>query len=142
MVSRASRVGDTVTLRLDYSGNMPLIPLSPDADAHAVFELTERSPTELHIHAQVEGDAFPAAETFIRDSSGQAVFIGVRAIHEAQDAVSLIGDGHVPLIDAELTVIRDEESGVFEAVEYNGNRYTVAAWNELFESIPAMVPSH
>lgn len=119
---------------LTYTGNMPLT-VSPAIDADARFLMSDVSPTMLHIHAEVRGDAFPNAECILRDSTGGAVFLGVHSLHIRQTPMtSLPGDGDLPMIEVDLMVERNAETGAFTGVVYNGQRFGIADWNGRFEN--------
>jgi len=52
---------------------------TPDIDVHTSFTLTENQKAgTLNVSAVQTGDAFPAAETFIGDTKGNQLFIGVK----------------------------------------------------------------
>lgn len=141
MTTRVSQEGETTVLTVDADGGNPLTPdsLTPHADIHARFELTERSATELHIHTTITGDAFPAAESFIRDPSGQSLFVGVHQMTPEEDNVlRMRGDHTRPMVESDMTVIRDENGG-FQAVEFDGQRYTIDQWNGKFERRPVLI---
>ena len=60
------------------AGNLPLIPGSSDIDTHSSIRLSENTVTGyLNVKMSMTGDQYPAAESFIGDSKGQQVFIGV-----------------------------------------------------------------
>ena len=67
----------TSSLTLHYSGSVPLLPAAPAIDAHARFLVRDESPSELRVHVSVRGDAFPNAETLVRDAAGHTVILGV-----------------------------------------------------------------
>jgi hypothetical protein len=132
---------DTTELTLDYEGSMPLLPaaVTPDIDVHARFRIRETSDNQLHVRAQVRGDAFPNAEAIIRDHRGQRIILGVHSIDVRQSPVTdLPGDGNEPMIKADLTVERADD-GRFLAVVHNGERFSVDAWNARLE---ARAPEH
>ena len=123
---------------LDYAGANPLVSGSPDVDVHSHFSLRVCD-DGLEVRAVVQGDAFPAAESFLRDHEGNVVFLGVHRIEDGLDAeglAALVGDERRPMMSAHLTVLRDPETQAFTGVEAGGRRYSLAAWNARFEGLP------
>ncbi|MEM9067672.1 MAG: hypothetical protein AAGE52_04175 [Myxococcota bacterium] len=119
------------TLQLEYAGSNPLIVGSPDVDVRSTFAVHEAD-DRLTIHADIRGDAFPAAESFVRDHEGNAVFIGVHALPEDAMITDLVGHGSIPMISAAITIHRDPETQAFAAVEVDGETYTLEDWNARF----------
>ncbi len=133
----ARPAGRGTTVRLDYEGSNPLVLGSPDIDVHSRFQVreTERG---LEIRATVRGDAFPAAEAFVRDHEGNAVFIGVHRIdieYDAEGMAMLVGDERRPMMEAQLTILRDPQTQAFVGVEANGTSYSLEDWNARFEGV-------
>lgn len=123
----------TVSFTANMAGANPLVPGSPDIDVHTNFTLTENLEAgTLNVNAVQTGDAFPAAETFIGDTSGNQLFIGVSpAIGNPYS--SLPGDGDKNMMSANFTVNIDKK-GVFTGVTMGDKSYTMDEWNKMNSS--------
>ncbi len=127
---------------LDYAGANPLIPGAPDIDVHSRFSLRV-SDGGLEVRAVVQGDGFPAAESFLRDHEGNVVFIGVHQIDresEPEGVARLSGDDGHPMMGVHLRILRDPETQAFTGVEAGGRRYSLAGWNARFTGLPVRRP--
>jgi len=131
----------TVSFTADMAGANPLTPqaVTPDINVHTQFTLTEnQSAGTLNVNAVQTGDAFPAAETFIGDTKGNQLFIGVSpAIGSA--LTSLPGDNSRPMMSANFTITMDAK-GVFTGVVVGSSKdvktYNVADWNKMMQAQP------
>lgn len=122
----------TTTLQVNAEGTNPLIPGAPASDTRSTFRVRVEG-NELHVSADVRGDAFPAVETFVRDHAGNAVFIGVYQLSEDVGVSDMFLDFQRPMIRANVTIVRDPDTQAFVAVESEGRRYTLDEWNRQFE---------
>ncbi|SFV33709.1 hypothetical protein [Thermoflavifilum thermophilum] len=133
----------TVSFTVDMAGSNPLtkrigIP-TPDIDVHTKFILTENEKAgTLKVNAVQTGDAFPSAETFIGDTKGNQLFIGVSPAI-GNPYTSLEGDGSKKMMYADFIVIMDSK-GVFKGVVVgsgkNAKTYSVSDWNKMMQSQP------
>lgn len=127
----------TVYFSASMAGHNPLVPGSPDIDVKTSFTMTENEKAgTLSISAVQSGDAFPAAETFISDTSGNPLFIGVSPAI-GNPYTSLAGDGNKKMMSAYFTVTMDDK-GVFTGVKQGNNTYTIEDWNKFFQSQPTI----
>lgn len=133
---KASSDGDgnsTVSFTANMAGANPLVPGSPDIDVHTNFTLTENlGAGTLNVNAVQTGDAFPAAETFIGDTSGNQLFIGVSPAI-GNPYTSLPGDGDKAMMSANFTINIDKK-GVFTGVTMGDKSYTMDEWNKMNSS--------
>ena len=138
VTAQSQRRGSSTSVRMEVEAANPLVLRAPDVDTQSTFTVRSQG-NNLHVHAHVSGDAFPAAETFVRDHEGNAVFIGV---HRLPDGIltggRMFGEGLEPMINASVTIIRDPETQAFVAVESEGQRYTLDEWNQQFEQTDAL----
>ena len=131
----------TVSFTANYAGNLPLIP-SADIDVHTNFSITENAKAgTLSITAKQTGDQFPAAETFIGDTKGNQLFIGVSPAVGFEDKQSfgpyekLPGDNNLPMMSNSFTVLIDK-NGVFTGVKQGNKNYSIGQWNKLMQAKP------
>jgi RHS repeat-associated protein len=129
----------TVSFTVDMAGANPLVPGSPDIDVHTQFTLTENeSAGTLNVNAVQTGDAFPSAETFIGDTKGNQLFIGVSPAI-GNPYTSLPGNNSRTMMSANFTVTMDK-NGVFTGVVVGTGKdaktYSVADWNKMMQSQP------
>lgn len=85
----------------------------------------------MSISANITGDNFPSAESFISDSAGNSVFIGVSALQG--NVLGLKGEGGNKRINNNLQ-INFNSDGVFQSVNYKGTDYSLKDYNKLFTS--------
>lgn len=137
VTAQSRRRGSSTTVRVNAEAGNPLIPGAPDVDTTSSFTVRSEG-NELHIRAHIVGDAFPAAETFVRDHAGNAVFIGVHQLPADGGLSDMVDNNGRPMIDASITIIRDPETQAFVAVESEGQRYTLDEWNQQFEQADAL----
>lgn len=134
--------------RISYHmyGNDDAIPLvSSDIDLHPNFwfkfdESQGNGIVDMTVTGSVIGDQFPAAEAFIRDSSGNAVMLGTFAPSSSSGPVlSLPFDNRLPMIDVNVTV--RVNNGVFQGVVENGSVVSLDEYNRRFTSQSAVRPN-
>ncbi len=131
----------TVSWVSTMSGHNPLVVLSPDIDVKTKFSITENTKTgRLDILAVQYGDRFPAAETFIQDTKGNALFIGVSP-YDGNPFTSLPGDNNRPMMTANFTVTIDNR-GVFTGIKMGNIIYSVQEWNKMMQSTPLNFEDH
>jgi RHS repeat-associated protein len=125
-----------------YAGNNPLVPGSSDIDVKTKFSLTENIKAgTLNITATQTGDAYPAAETFIGDTKGNQLFIGVSPAAGGDVAQSLgpykelPGDNSRPMMSSSFTVTIDK-NGVFTGVKQGDKTYGIGDWNKMMQAKP------
>jgi hypothetical protein len=117
----------------------PLAPGTPDIDVKTQFTLTENQKAgTLNVNVIQKGDYFPSAETFIGDTKGNQLFIGVsHAIGNPYN--SLPGDGDKKMMSANFTITTDAK-GVFTGVVFgsgkDAKRYNIADWNRMMQGKP------
>jgi RHS repeat-associated protein len=125
----------TVSFTSNMSGHNPLFKGSPDIDVHTNFTLTENEKAgTLNINAVQTGDAFPSAETFIGDSKGNQLFIGVSPAN-GNPYTSLPGDNDRPMMSANFTVTMDNKGG-FTGVLQGDKKYSITDWNKMNQNKP------
>ncbi len=132
---------NTVNFTSTMAGANPLtarlgIP-TPDIDVKTKFTMTEDLKAgTLNVNAVQTGDAFPAAETFMNDTAGNPLFIGVSpAIGSPIE--SLPGNGGVKMMSANFTISIDNK-GVFTGVKQGDKTYTTTEWNKMYTSQPTV----
>ena len=128
----------TIKFTANMAGANPLINGSPNIDVHTNFTLTENeSAGTLKINAVQTGDAFPSAETFIGDTKGNQLFIGVSPAI-GNPYTSLIIDGK-KMMSANFTVTMDQ-NGVFTGVVVGSGKdtttYSISDWNKMMQKKP------
>lgn len=122
-----------VSFQSNMQGANPLVPGAPDIDINGIFSMSSNQDRGiLSISAYASGDKFPATESFITDSGGNSVFIGV-AKYEGSPASSLGGEGTKKLFDTNLQ-IKFNSDGIFQNVNFKGKDYSIPDYNKLFES--------
>jgi len=127
----------TVSFTASMAGHNPLVPGSPDIDVHTNFVLTEDDKAgTLNVAASQTGDAFPAAETFIGDTKGTQVFIGVSAA-DGNPYTSLPGDNSRSMMSANFTITMDSK-GAFTGVQQGNKTYSIADWNKMNQNKPTV----
>ncbi|MGG7470547.1 hypothetical protein ACVVIH_18275 [Chryseobacterium arthrosphaerae] len=126
---------NTISWTSTMAGHNPLIPASPDIDVKTKFSLTENTKTgTLDIMVQQFGDRFPAAETFIQDTKGNALFIGVSP-YDGNPYTSLPGNNDRPMMTANFTVTIDK-NGVFTGIKMGNTIFSIQEWNKMMQSTP------
>lgn len=118
-----------------FFGKNPLTPgiVTPAIDVHSNFTVTEDLNNGiLSIGAKITGDAFPSAEAFLTDQSGNSVFIGVSGL-SGNVLQSLWGDNFRDMIDANFNISIDK-SGNFTGVNVGDKSFTLEEWNKQFET--------
>jgi RHS repeat-associated protein len=126
------------------AGNDDAIPfVSGNIDLHPSFwfkySKQENGVVDMSVTGTVTGDQFPAAESFIRDNSGNSIMLGVFApSSESTPETALPFNGTSPMINVNLTV--RVQNGVFQGVVENGNLISIDEWNKRFTSQPAVRP--
>ena len=129
---------NTLSFTASMSGHNPLVPGSPDIDVHTNFTLTENDKNgTLNVNAVQTGDAFPAAETFIGDTKGNQLFIGVSPANAGTTGpfTQLPGDNNRPMMSANFTVTMDGK-GVFTGVQQGNKTYSISDWNKMNQNKP------
>lgn len=115
----------------------PLVPGSPDIDVHTQFTLTENQKAgTLNVNAVQTGDAFPSAETFIGNTKGNQLFIGISPAI-GTPYFSLPGDGDTKMMSADFTITMDKK-GVFTGVTQGDKTYKIEDWNKNMQSAPTV----
>ena len=129
---------NTVSFTASMAGHNPLIKGSPDIDVHTDFTLTENVKAgTLDVNVMLTGDAFPSAETFIGDTKGNQLFIGVSpsAAGTTGPYTHLPGDNSKPMMHNSFTVTMDQK-GVFTGVQQGDKTYTLEEWNKVYQNKP------
>lgn len=127
----------TTSFTSKLAAHNPLVPLSPDIDVHTNFSLTENDKAgTLKVNAVQTGDAFPSAETMIRDTKGNQLFKGVSAAN-GNPYTSLPGDNDRPMMQANFTITMDNK-GVFKGVQQGDKKYTTREWNKMNQNKPTV----
>ncbi|OAE90425.1 hypothetical protein SU65_11840 [Flavobacterium psychrophilum] len=132
---------NTVNFTSTMAGANPLtkrigIP-TPDIDVKTKFTMTEDLKAgTLSVNAVQTGDAFPAAETFMNDTAGNPLFIGVSPAI-GNPLKSLPGDGGQKMMSANFTISIDNK-GVFTGVKQGDRTYTTAEWNKINQNKPTV----
>lgn len=124
-----------VSFQSNLEGANPLTPgfLTPNIDVDGIFSISSNQETGvLSISANITGDKFPSTESFITDSAGNSVFIGVGAL-EGNPFKSLKGEGGKDIINTNLQ-IKFNSDGIFQNVIFNGQEHSIQDFNKLFES--------
>ncbi|EKT3966589.1 RHS repeat-associated core domain-containing protein [Flavobacterium psychrophilum] len=130
---------NTVTFNSTMSGANPLVPGSPDIDVKTSFSLTENTKAgTLNVNISQTGDRFPAAETFIKDTGGNPLFMGVSP-YEGNPYTSLPGDNSRQMMSNSFTVNMDGK-GVFTGVTQGNQTYTIGEWNKLYQNVNTQKP--
>ena len=130
----------TTSWTSEMRGDNPFITnlISPDINVTTNFKLTENKEAgTLNVNVKQTGDAFPATETFIGDTKGNQVFIGVSpAIGNPN---SLIGDNQRPMMSANFTINMNSK-GVFTGVTIGAGKdsktYNLKEWNAMNQNSP------
>ncbi len=93
----------------------------------------------LNVYATQNGDAYPSAESFIGDTRGNQIFIGVSPAVGFDDRQEfgpfeqLPGDNHRQMMSSSFTITMDKD-GVFTGVQQGNKTYSIADWNKRMQS--------
>ncbi|MDM9632684.1 RHS repeat domain-containing protein [Robiginitalea aurantiaca] len=134
-IGETSTGAKQVSFQSEIEGANPLTPkaLTPNIDVDGAFSISSNQETGvLSISANITGDNFPSTESFITDSAGNSVFIGVGAL-QGNPATSLPGEGGKGIINTDFR-INFNSDGVFQNINYNGQQYSIQDYNKLFET--------
>lgn len=130
----------TVSFTSTMAGSNPLVPGSSDIDVKTKFTLTENEKAgTLQVNAAQTGDAFPAAETFIKDTKGNPLFIGVSPANAGTEgpSTSLPWENNRPMMSASFTITMDKK-GVFTGVVQGDKKYSTSDWNKMNQTKPTV----
>ncbi|HTJ48126.1 MAG TPA: hypothetical protein VL443_01635 [Cyclobacteriaceae bacterium] len=131
---------NSIDLKTLYAGANPLTPGAPSISVKTSFSLTvNQSKTMLTIAAKMVGDAFPSAESYITDSKGTSIFVGVSPIKKgASPFLNLWGnDNDRPMFSTGFSVPLDPKTGTFKGtIIYDGVESTIDDWNKFYEQTP------
>ena len=133
-IGKTSTGSKQVNFQSEIEGANPLTPgfITPNIDVDGNFSISSNEETGvLDISASITGDKFPSTESFITDSAGNAVFIGVGAL-EGNPFTSLKGEGGKNIINTNFQINFDS-NGIFQNVIYNSQQYSLQDYNMLFE---------
>lgn len=133
-IGETSTGAKQVSFQSEMEGANPLTPAfaTPNIDIDGAFSISSNQETGvLSISANISGDNFPSTESFITDSAGNSVFIGVSAL-QGNPASSLPGEGGIEMINTDIQ-INFNSDGVFQNVNYNGQQYNISDYNKMFE---------
>ena len=117
-----------------YAGANPLTPVgSPNINVESIFSITANSnKNTLSVRGVLSGDNFPSTEAFIKDPSGNSVFLGTgNAV--GNPFTSLRGENNNRPISDFNVIIQLDKKGNFSGVSYDGTKYSVSDWNKKFE---------
>jgi RHS repeat-associated protein len=126
---------NTVSFTSSMSGHNPLVKGSSDIDVQTKFTMTENLKAgTLNVSAVQTGDAFPSAETFMGDTKGNQLFIGVSPANGGP-YTSLPFDNNRLMMSAKFTVTMDGK-GAFTGVKQGDKTYTPGEWNKMNQNKP------
>ncbi len=115
-----------------YAGANPLTPEgTPNINVESLFSITSSKNT-LSVKGVLSGDNFPSTEAFIKDPSGNSVFLGI-GFYEGGPFTSLPGEKNNRAITDFNVTIQLDKKGNFSGIQYNGSNYTIGEWNKRFE---------
>jgi RHS repeat-associated protein len=116
----------------------PSLSITPDIDIHTNLRIQTTQigdgtgNLQLNIRGGIQGDRFPAAETFVADSANNRLFLGVFAPSSfSGPAINLPGDRQWSMININVTVLTNSK-GVFLGVMQNGKQISIEEWNKQF----------
>ena len=122
-----------VSFKSDLKGANPLIYNAPNIDVNAIFSMSSNQETNvLSISAYASGDKFPSAESFITDSAGNSVFIGVSKLEGSP--ANLVGEGNKKMFTADMQ-IKFDSNGNFLNVTRNGTTKSLTEDKKDFEKL-------
>ncbi|MEE9371693.1 MAG: hypothetical protein V3V00_01430 [Saprospiraceae bacterium] len=133
---------DNGVLNVGVEGNNDAFLWGASADIDVNFDITFKQAgtngeNKWSISGEVYGDRFPANETFIKDQSGNKLFIGVSGV-DAKWAttapfIELLNLGTEEMQKFDFNVVF-KENGDFKGVSLNdGTWYEVTDWNDMFK---------
>ncbi len=140
-ISKQDSDGLTASAMLDYdlSGSNKAAPggIAPDIDvkgnmSFGVMDLGDQGSMAI-ISGMIAGDKFPASETFLTDSNGLGVFLGVSGA-DGGPVTMLPGDNHRAMASFTIGVSFNSD-GHITGVMHNEKTYTVADWNKQFSNL-------
>jgi len=120
-------------------GNNDAFPFeaTPDIDVNGnlTFGVTTNSDgnTVLNITGEINGDKFPSNETFLTDSAGTGVFLGVSGA-DGNPFTSLPGGNNRKMSSFNMDITFDKNNNVY-SIQSGGQTYTVDEWNKRFENL-------
>lgn len=131
---------------LDFhlSGNLSLIEGSPDIDVYGKMSIKVEEMEDGNLatfSGWVDGDRFPANETYIRDQNGTGVFFGVSGADPGNGnqhtgpLTRLPGANKRPMSQFNFG-IKFNPDGSMKHILYNGNELSIEDWNSLFQFSP------
>ena len=129
----------TVAIDEHYSGSNPtLFGFAPPIAVNSSISLTEND-KDGYVDASVSlsGKQFPATESIIGDSKGQSIFLTGSA---ATGSVMNLKKGEKPLSSVSIRINIDNK-GNFTGVMFNGQTYTIDAWNKAQTGKPDRKPN-
>src|SRR5690606_26472952 len=129
-IGETSTGAKMVSFTAGLEGANPLTPsfLTPNIDVDGAYSISSNQETGiLSISANVTGDKFPSAESFITDAAGNSVYIGVSA--SPGSALDLTGEGGKEMINTALQT-KFDSNGNFQNVMYQGQQYKLEDYNK------------
>ena len=133
-IGKTIKGNNSISFLTGYKGTNPLaLGPTPDIDVDAKLTLAQKG-NILNINGQVNGDDFPNTEAFITDPSGQKLFIGtdVRATGEDQNPTILFGPATEQIMDINMQIRTNPDTGNFIEVMNNEKRIDIQEWNQIF----------
>ncbi len=130
---------DVMSIDQHYSGSNPaLFGFAPPIAVNSSITLTEND-KEGYVNASVSlsGKQFPATEATIADPSGRSLFLTGSA---AIGSVMNLKKGEKPLSSINIRINIDNK-GNFTGVIFNGQTYTIDAWNKAQTTKPDRKPN-
>jgi hypothetical protein len=108
--------GGGVALYVEFAGNNPLVPGSPNLDTQIAFAARERDGA-LCVAGEVTGDGFPNAEIFIEDDAGtrQLLFDYRTGSGRLGPLYRLIGNGDDEVLGTFMAVLPVDDDDHFNA---------------------------
>ncbi len=126
-------------LKTSYAGDNPLFPGKVDmidVKTNISLTITGKDNQFLAVGANMKGDNFPAAESFIKDANGTAVFIGVAPIPKGGNVTDIIDNNNRPMFTTGFTIELNKAGNFSGKVIYDGVKYPIAQWNKFYEETP------
>jgi hypothetical protein len=136
--SKTNSGNGSIAFETGYSGTNPLaVGPTPDIDVKSFFNVTQTKDI-LNINANVYGDNFPNTEMFVKDPSGQSLFLGVdvRAGGQDRNPLILLGGATENIMNINVSVKIDGK-GNFTGVMQGNSTISVSDWNERFKNTNA-----
>ena len=125
----------SIAFETGYSGSNPLaLGPTPDIDIKSFFNLTQTNDI-LNVNANIYGDDFPNTELFIKDPSGQSLFLGadVREGGNDNNPLILVGGANTNIMNINVSVKIDDK-GNFTGVVQGNRTWSISDWNERFRN--------